>query len=420
MALEPKIFSNPDNSFNMLTLAQIKKIKPSSQVEREKETGFTLLELMIVMVVIGILVAIVILAGTAQQREAVIATVKSDTYSNKDVMAPGLGQKLYASPNYYAQSANYTGDNITFYVVNPNQTEACTHTLRVFDADDIVVYRFWTKIGKLEADYCPDLGGGSIEVSNGNGRNIVPATPANPAEPQGPGNPANPANPADPAQPGNGGNINNNDGGYGTDPIRPGNSVTTITVNMTSNETYRVCYNVIVRTTSATGAPWSVYIDKTVAPFAFGNFIEGLNDSRYHINDNGDHYLLYGSAQMLNASTTNTVSPSFCVKAPNNLPVIPTKIDSTVPITSPIYGDMHNATQNFTVRNSSQYFSGWTAEVDLTDLKNTVSGKPGAVPFVDTDVQIQHVSGNIYRISSSISYRSIKEGNDTTITVRLG
>lgn len=399
----------------MFSVQSVKNLK-NKQPQNDQEEGFTLLEIIIAVIIIGVLASISFLMAGEQQRNAIVATVKSDVYSNKDVMAPGAGQRLYAQINKFAQSANNTDKNVTFYTINPQQTEACTHSTRTFDTGDVVVYRFLTSVGRLEPLYCPDLGGGSTQVGSDGVTNTTPPTTAPPTTGGGTTIPGGSTNPT----PAPTGNPSNSDGGYGTDPIRPGNGVTTIKTIMTSNETYRVCYNVQVNTTSTTGAPWSVFIDKTVAPFTFGNFIEGLTDSRYRMTDQGNNYLLYGTDQMQNASTNNTVSPSFCVKAPNNLPVIPTKIDSLIASTGSVSGGMYNATQNFTVRNSSQYYSGWTAEVDLSALKNTVTGKPGSEPFTDTDVKIEKVSNNIYRISSSISYRSIKQGNDYTLTVRLG
>lgn len=389
-----------------------KSFLPSS-IQREDEEAFTLLELIIAVIVISILASVSLLVAGEQQKQAVISTVKSDTYSNKDVMAPGSGQKLYSSPELFAKSANNTGENVTRYVVSPNQTEACTETTRTFSDSEVVVYRFWTKVGRLEALPCPDLEGGT-SIETGGGETTPTPTPTPGGGGVGGGEVVPDPDPTD------GGEVDNGDGGYGTDPIRPGNSVTTIEVIMTSNETYRVCYNVRANTTSTTGAPWAVTIDKTVAPFAFGNFIEGLNDSRYHITDQGSTYSLYGSQQMQNASTSQTISPNFCVKAPNNLPVIPTKTVSNLAATGSASGNMYSGTQNFTVRNSSQYYTGWSVEVDLTDLKNTVSGKPNDPFRVDTDVSIERVSGNIYRVSSSTMYRAIKDGNNYTFTVRLG
>ena len=393
-----------------MNLLLSKKLK--TQNSNHDDDAFTLLELMITVVVISILVAIVTFVAADQQRQAIIATVRADVGSNKSIMAPGPGTRIYVQPTVFNQAAAETDQNEAYYTVSPDGSEACTHTTRKFGEGDEVVWRLWTKIGKQEPIACPDLSGGS--------------TPTNPSNPGGVGgeiitNP--PGGGTTPTPTPTPGNPNNNDGGYGTDPIRPNNSVTKIQVNMTSNETYRVCYNVNVTTTVQAGAPWSVYIDKTVAPFSDGNFIEGLNDSRYHMTDNGDHYILYGSAQMEVASVTKVISPSFCSKAPNNLPVIP-KATRSLPVTiGSVSGNQYYAEQNFTVGNSSQYYTGWEVEVDLTDLINRVSGKPNNKPFVDTDVSImslEHVSGNIYKVKSVISYRAIKASNNYTFTIRLG
>lgn len=393
------------NTKSLLTFIETKRKTPPSN--KQKDDAFTLLELMITVVVISILVAIVSIVAADQQRQAIIATVRHDVGANKAVMSPGAGTKIYVTPEKFNASAAQTDKNVAYYTVTPDGSESCTHTVRKFSEGDEVVWRLWTKIGRQEPLYCPDLGGGSVTTNPGGGvgGETIVTTPTPTPTPTTTGNP------------------NNNDGGYGTDPIRPNNSVTRIEVIMTSNETYRVCYNVRVTTVVQAGAPWSVYIDKTVAPFSDGNFIEGLNDSRYHMTDNGTHYVLYGSAQMEVASATKVISPSFCTKAPNNLPVIP-KATRSLPVTiGSVDGNQYYATQNFTVGNSSQYYTGWEVEVDLTDLINRVSGKPNNKPFVDTDVSImslEHVSGNIYKVKSVISYRAIKTSNNYTFTIRLG
>lgn len=392
----------------------ISLLKSYTHRKKNEESAFTLIELMVTVLVISVLVAISLLVYADQQRSAIIATIRHDVDSNKSIMAPGSGSKIYMEPSKFMSSVAETSKNAAYYTVNTLRSEACTHSYYAFSEDDVVYWRLWTKIGKQEPLPCPDLGGGSVEVPAPGGGGTVGGEGVTPPVV---------TNPTPTPTPGGGGNPANEDGGYGTDPIRPGNSVTTIQINMTSNETYRVCYNIRVNTTSTTGAPWSVYIDKTKAPFADGNFIEGLNDSRYHMVDNGNHYLLYGSQQMENASTTTTISPSFCSKAPNNLPVIPKAIPSLPVTVGAVNGNQYHATQNFTVGNSSQYYSGWSVQVDMTDLITRVSGKPGQEPFVDTDVSImsiQRVSGNIYEIKSVISYRAIKTGNDYTFTVRYG
>jgi prepilin-type N-terminal cleavage/methylation domain-containing protein len=381
----------------------VRKIFKSIQDKKElnKDDGFTLIEIVVTVIIIAILAGIAFIAVANQQKAAIIATVKHDVDSNKSIMAPGSGKTLYSDPQTFLKNAARTDQNIAGYTVNPSQSQACTQSVRKFD-DEIVVYRFLTTVGKQEPLYCPDLGEEVFLDEKGTPNNGGVKDEIIAPVPESTGTP------------------NNSDDGKSSDPISPGNSLTTIKVNTTSNENYRVCYSVVVNTTSETGASWSVKIDKTVAPFYNDNFIEGLNDSRYHITNNGNNYLLYGSSQMEKASTTNSVNPNFCVKAPNNLPIIKEKVNSLVTSSSSPTGGAWNGTQNFTIVNSSQYYSGWSVEVDLTDLRKTVSGKPTDKPFVDTDIILTHVSGNIYKIESSISYRSIKKDTPYTFTVRLG
>lgn len=120
-----------------------------------KEQGFTLLEIMIVIVIIGILAAIAIPIFMNQQKAAVNASVQSDV-ANARSFIPGKDGRM-SIPSDFASKVNITDGNYGAYYVNANRTEACYQASHSFSPTEITNYRFLTNIGKVQEGTCTEF-----------------------------------------------------------------------------------------------------------------------------------------------------------------------------------------------------------------------------------------------------------------------
>lgn len=121
------------------------------------ENGFTVLELIIVVLIISILAAIAVPIYSGQQRAAIEATVKQDVESNRHIIV-GDTKGLYIASDKFTQLSVSTGDNKRGYEVNPNQTIACEWASHEFASNDIVTWHFLTTDGVIKEGTCPGLG----------------------------------------------------------------------------------------------------------------------------------------------------------------------------------------------------------------------------------------------------------------------
>lgn len=122
-----------------------------------EERGFTLIELAVVVLVMGILSGISVPIYTEAKRNAIIATVKSDISSSIHIIPRQLDSTGYfVTDDYFADNAAITGDNnIVLMVDGAGQYQtACIWGSHIFSDDDIVSYHYSSETGKISEGGC--------------------------------------------------------------------------------------------------------------------------------------------------------------------------------------------------------------------------------------------------------------------------
>lgn len=323
----------------------------------ENEDGFTLVELMIVIVVIGILTAVAIPAYFGQQRAAIDATVQHDVKSNSTVMAPGTAGKAYMDKPKFLSGAAETSENVTNYFVKNDYSEACTETKREFSESDVTYWHFLTTDGYIKQGPCP----------------LFDDTPINPGNPD----------PENPEGPGDGGVTETPE----TDDLtqQGGLKFRTSYAPQTNHLTFcwRLWINIDTEyphTTENPSVPWEYKIDLNKAPFWGLNPNTDLHSEFSYSTKSLENgiWTIKGEGWNNEVTLSDERYVGFCSSSVPEPPLdtsIYTYTVETVPSSSNWW-----ACIQFKIRTDSMYPMPWKIRVDLTDYFRSLDSAAGRAP----------------------------------------
>lgn len=118
----------------------------------KKESGFTIIELVVAMGIVSTLSAIAVPVGMKAHREAVIATVKSDVRSSVDTV---MGKDGFSEEAFMQGKAVTQGNNLTLTIDGEGaDAVACVWGSHVFGENDVVSFYYSSATGLLNEGTC--------------------------------------------------------------------------------------------------------------------------------------------------------------------------------------------------------------------------------------------------------------------------
>lgn len=380
-----------------------------------KEQGFTILELLVVVVIISILATISLVAHGSQQRHATDATVRSDLVSNRNDIIGSRGG-LYKTGAQLSEPT-LSNTNTFTYMWSKDQTVACVMVQHVYSPLDSTEFYYSSQTGKIGEGECDALGNTvtyptkPVVVTEQPVLVTKPAPTVTPTVTAPPTTPptTTPTTSPTPVTP-------------SPEPEETG-GVYAVNKKVTENTRTRVCFALNVTTESVKPIPYQIDIPTANVPFT-----AKVSSADYDLHEGrikwftsstqpGGTLNYTGTHQLTTVSKDAPLDLTLCI--PQYNPMI--NYDQGFISRKNVNGNQWYATQQFTITSDAEFYTNWSLDIDLTELKKTVSGKPNDKARVnDSRVKLEWLQGNIYRLSPANKDSTMKANDSITLDFAVG
>ncbi len=342
------------------------------------EDGFTLLELIIVVVVLSLLAAIALPIFFNQQRAAIAATVQSDVRNSADAL---FAQQGYPSQQTFSEHSVTTGSNLVGMVTlssDPSNPIACVWGAHAINSTDIIAYHFSSDQMRLESGFC----GG-----------VVPAIVSTPEVTTSPAPTASPStspssSPSTPPAPVV---LSSDQSGV----VQQAN-VNFVPHYYPQNNSLSFCYSVDI--SASARVAWQYKIDLSKGPFWGADYTTFNSQYNYYVVSDVNNILtVSGTPGGWNEFTGPGQNQSFGFCA-NNIPTPPLNPAwFTTTVTPNSSNSIWWACLDVATTSTSVYPVPWLTTVDLKQYFKSISGKTPS--FVNLTATSQ--GNNVYTITGS-------------------
>lgn len=234
------------------------KKKNTKILKRNTENGFTMIELIVAIVIIGILSAMALLIFSNQQKAAARATVQNDVRSSVTALIKENQLLKLSTESQFLSRATISDKNVIGVKIdNSGSTPvACIWGLRKFSDTEIYVYNYSTATSKFVTGPCTgDIAANLVTQGSAS------SSPSNPLNPSTPSTPATPAGTVT----GSGGQIILDDTNF--KPYTDGVVTYTPRVQYNSYGSNSATIFVDITTTSTAVVAWQWRTDLNKAPY---------------------------------------------------------------------------------------------------------------------------------------------------------
>lgn len=148
------------------------------RAHRRREHAFTLIEVIVAVVVLGILATIAIPGYGQAQRSAIVSSIKSDIRNSVNAVLEQSDSMLeFTTPDHFDEYATVTnGNSVTLFVDGDEEQVACIWGSHAFGENDVESFYWSSDTGTIGSGTC--IGLNSDVITGGYEEGVSPNSPS--------------------------------------------------------------------------------------------------------------------------------------------------------------------------------------------------------------------------------------------------